>query len=144
MTPAPIPEPVMITLKEFVRRAAQEPEIAKSKILIGQVAAAMGAISNLYMGRALDLNRPSFRVETNHGFASDEIPLSVLLREIHNSTGASVRASKRVLTALESALRSLFQEEESRIIELKCLGTLRPKSLEKSTYFLEFKDPAIK
>jgi hypothetical protein len=129
----------MISLQDFVDRAAAQPQVKSLELVTDQFAAALGGISNLYLLQAAKQGTDHLDVQTFGGFASDLVPREDILQVIHDCAGVNRKRSKPLLAALESTLDAYAEGCVGRQFQLASLGRFR--RVDESHYEFLFRDP---
>ena len=126
--------------RDFCARMASAPALAGLNVHPQQLLEVLGGIANLYDEKSMEMELDEFQVNTESGFASSYVPLQTILMEIGYASGYKERACAQILSAMESTLRSYFEDKDAHgELALKFLGTVRPINLEQSTYNLHYR-----
>lgn len=126
----------MIDLESFAKKTALQPQMTKLEIVAEQIVGAMGGISFLYEAKLFEPETTK-SVETDHAFASVEVPYEQILEVIGERTGVGRSDSAKVLGAIEDTLRTFFVNAKQ--VQFECLGTMRARNPDESKYRLEFR-----
>jgi serine/threonine protein kinase len=139
---------------EYQGGKSQEIHVAKfceavskrSGVLFEQVLDAIGGIAGLYLEKLIEQRGSQLSVTTTHAFASRQVPLKQLLREIQNCSGVNPKKSRMILAGMEEVLRREFRKNEvfqpRKPLIFAPFGSMEVLDLEKSIYRLNVCDPA--
>lgn len=111
-----------------------------------QILEVLGGLANLYLGQLICQGAKELRVATESAFASKYVSVTEVVQEIENCSGVKGSRRDAIFEAMQQALRAEFEEQEmsgiGNTLVLRPLGTFEVIDLDKSQYFLTYRDPA--
>jgi len=130
------------TLDQFCRTAAMRVRLPKGKFLPAQMQSVIGGICNLYLSRMIQQGPlPEWIVETHNAVASDAVPLSAILAQIHYSSGVRMADAPAVLNAFAETLRNEFGDQARSVsVMLPGLGNFSAIDADHAHYRLTIRD----
>lgn len=135
-----------IYVEEYCEQVSSECNREKIRVVSEQVLEALGGLANLYLEAVLKQEKVQLEVETWDAFASKYVSTADILKEIENCAGTGKKRSMFVLRGMQKVLRDNFRRyeifEHAEPLIFKPLGKLKVIDLDKSCYFLTYKDPA--
>lgn len=106
---------------------------------------ALGSLANLYLEKAIQTDGV-LETEVRLAFASAQVLLATIIRELQNSTGFDFCRAQTLLSTMQAVLKKKCEElavtKPGDAIDTEFLGRFTVIDLPSSCYMLAFTDPA--